>query len=334
MGGAYTKPQEIPSVHFPKFENDLPRLDEKVVAVTGCTTGTGYVCARTCAKKGAHVVMLNRKSERSAEAEKLLAQDVPGAKITAVDCDLQDFSSVRAASDKLKTQFSSSGIDVLCCNAGVMALKDEATKDGYDVQMQTNHLSHFLLTKELFPLLQKAAELRGEARVVQHSSGARNMVKQLEPEYLGKNGGNLGGDSSSMFFGGARWTRYGQTKLANAVYATALHEKLQAAKSKVKSLVVAPGLAATNLQVTTAADGGMAETWIMRWSQSGEDGTMPLLTAVAAQNVESGDFYEPEGTMRMAGLPKKFELSSSCTKPESCSQLWAESEKACGTFTV
>jgi hypothetical protein len=51
-------------------------------------------------------------------------------------------------------------------------------------------------------LLEKAAELRGEARIVHHSSGARKMGGALKPEYLGKNGGNLGGNSSSMFFGG------------------------------------------------------------------------------------------------------------------------------------
>ena len=56
-----------------------------------------------------------------------------------------------------------------------MALPDAATADGYDVQLQTNHLSHFLLARLAFPLLQRAADLRGEARIVQHSSGARKF---------------------------------------------------------------------------------------------------------------------------------------------------------------
>ena len=82
---------------------------------------------------------------------------------------------------------------------------------GYDTQMQTNHLSHFLLTKELLPLLNKAANSRGEARVVNHSSGARSFPSTpLHAKYLGKNGGNLGGNGNSMLFGGARWQRYHQ----------------------------------------------------------------------------------------------------------------------------
>lgn len=79
--------------------------------------------------------------------------------------------------------------------------------------MQTNHLSHFLLTKELFPLLEKAAKARGEART-NHSSGARKFPSSpLQAKYLGKNGGNLGGNGNSMLFGGARWQRYHQVPL-------------------------------------------------------------------------------------------------------------------------
>ena len=60
------------------------------------------------------------------------------------------------------------------------ALKDKATIDGFDVQMQTNHLSHFLLTKLCMPLLDKASQLRNEARIVNHSSIARTQAKKLK----------------------------------------------------------------------------------------------------------------------------------------------------------
>ena len=122
--------------------------------------------------------------------------------MTHVDCDLTDFDAVRKAAGIVAAATKESGIDVLCNNAGVMALADKATKDGYDIQMQTNHLSHFLLTRELYPALQKAVELRGEARIVNHSSFARNgppgtkLTTENTYEYLGKNGGNLGGDGA------------------------------------------------------------------------------------------------------------------------------------------
>jgi NAD(P)-dependent dehydrogenase (short-subunit alcohol dehydrogenase family) len=110
-----------------------------------------------------------------------------------------------------------------------MGLPDVATKDGYDVQMQTNHLSHFLLTEELYPLLQRAKELRGEARVVNHTSEARRVpAVPARPESYGKEGGKLGGDRNGIFFGGPRFDRYHQSKLANTVFTLALKDRASA----------------------------------------------------------------------------------------------------------
>ena len=93
--------------------------------------------------------------------------------------------------------------------------------------MQTNHLSHFLLTKELLPLLNKAAAGKGEARIVNHSSGARKFPSgPLDTKYLGKNGGNLGGNGNSMLFGGARWQRYHQVRSAADGAVRAPHPKI------------------------------------------------------------------------------------------------------------
>ncbi|CAK9038659.1 unnamed protein product [Durusdinium trenchii] len=76
---SYTAPAEIPTRWFPDFEQELPSLQGKVFCVTGCTSGTGLVAATTAAKKGAHVVMLNRQSDRAVAAEKALREQVPGA---------------------------------------------------------------------------------------------------------------------------------------------------------------------------------------------------------------------------------------------------------------
>jgi len=163
------------------LENHGQDMTGKVVVITGTTSGTGFVCARETAKKGASVVLLNRKSVRSQSALKELTESVPGGKYDAVDCDLQSFDSVKSASARIKSTYNV--IDVLVNNVGVMALKDEATVDGYDVQMQTNVLSHFLLTSELFPLIKKSRE----ARIVNHSSMAR-LGGPLVSDYFEKRG--------------------------------------------------------------------------------------------------------------------------------------------------
>jgi NAD(P)-dependent dehydrogenase (short-subunit alcohol dehydrogenase family) len=168
MGSSVAKPTAAPeSKYWAGVRNALPRMDGKNVAITGCTSGMGFVLAKACAELGARIIMLNRPSERANAALKKLTD--AGHNAILVACDLSKFDSVRAAGEELRKQFSDTGIDVLCNNAGVMGLPNEATADGYDVQMQCNHLSHFLLVAEIWPLLEKALALRGDARVVNHS---------------------------------------------------------------------------------------------------------------------------------------------------------------------
>lgn len=97
-----------------------------------------------------------------------------------------------------------------------MAMPDTSTKDDYPQEMQTNHLSQFLLASKLMPCLTAGAKKAGTARIVTHSSGARKHPNtNVNKEHYGKNGGNLGGD-------GNRWERYHQTKLANVCFVQAL----------------------------------------------------------------------------------------------------------------
>ncbi|MFK7991813.1 MAG: SDR family NAD(P)-dependent oxidoreductase [Sandaracinaceae bacterium] len=310
-------------------EKHCADMTGRVVAVTGTTSGTGYVCARELAKLGATVLLLNRESGRATAALAKLKTEVPDATFDAITCDLQDFASVRAAADGISAKYEK--LDVLCNNAGVMALPDQATKDGYDVQMQTNCLSHFLLTKALWPLLEKS----DDARIVNHSSGAR-LGPPLEAKYLAKNGGDLGGDGTeeeNTSFGGPRWARYHQTKLGNCTFTYELHARLEkAGLTQFKSLVAHPGLAATQLQVTTAETGGMdPESEFMKRAQSSEDGALGILRACADPEAMSGDFYGPTG---WTGFPEKLPPEELLTDPENRRIHWEGCEAAVGAFPV
>ena len=328
---------DISSKHFPAFRAGLPSMDGKTVVITGTTSGTGKIAANTMAELGAKVLILNRASDRSTAAFAELCAAHPDADLHAVECDLQSFDSVRAAAAQVAT-LCPEGVDVLANNAGVMALANAATVDGYDIQMQTNHLSHFLLTRELMPLLERAADTHGEARIVNHSSIARMAPsKELHAEHLGKNGGNLGGDGSTiqnMMFTGPRWLRYNQTKLANAAFTAALHRRLQVNGSKVKALVAHPGLANTHLQQTSVAEGGMGSLFtniMMRFSQSPENGTMGLLSCMCLPEAQSGQFYGPgSSTTAMRGKAEPFALESFYDNDATRDLLWNKSEAAIG----
>ena len=325
---------------YPDFAAKLPRQDGKIVVITGCTTGTGYVAAKLSAEKGAHVLMLNRPSERSKKAfEEVKAVASPEAKVTSIDCDLSDFESVKKAAGEVKAAVPQ--LDVLCNNAGVMAFPDQGTKDGYDIQMQTNHLAHFMLTRELFPLLEKAAAIAGEARIVNHSSLARERMKKLEKEYFGKNSGNLGGDEHGTFMDGPRWKRYQQTKLANVVFTNAVHKKLEAQGSKIKSVSCAPGASSTALLNNTESTGELSSimklvipVYAAFFIQSAEDGTMPLLTCMYDSSVKSGDFYEPADAGGMKGASRLTTLAEHCLSEQNEKVLWDCSVEACGEFPL
>jgi NAD(P)-dependent dehydrogenase (short-subunit alcohol dehydrogenase family) len=307
-----------------------------VFVITGTTTGTGFVAAKTAALLGGEVVMLNRSSSRVTDMLQKLKKEAPDAKLVTIECDLQDFASVKKAAQEIKSTYSK--IYCLANNAGIMATPDKATKDGYDAQMQTNHFSHFLLTAELLPLLEKEATETGDARIVSHSSGARNMTKnrRLEEQYFTKNGGNLGGDDGSfMSFSGPRYERYNQTKLANAVFNQGLHNKLVAKNSKVRAVCCDPGLSYTNLSEGVPmgkVEGFVIGLLLPRLAQTPEDGTMGLLLAMMGPDSKSGNHYGPN---MWKGIPIPVKLQSYETDTESIDMLWRTSEEATGvTFSM
>lgn len=320
--------RKIKTLHLDRIiENHTQDMADKVTVITGTTSGTGFVCAREIAKLGGTLLLLNRESERSEASFRLLKEEVPDGNFFPITCDLQVFESVRKAAHKIKSQYVV--VDVLCNNAGVMALKDLATKDGYDVQMQTNCLSHFLLTKELFPLLKKSRE----ARIINHTSNAR-IGGPLEIQYFGKNGGNLGGDGNeaeNFSFSGPRWERYHQTKLANCAFTYGLQQKLEQNKiTNVKSLQAHPGLALTNLASTTAETGGMdANSDFMTQAQSAEDGALGILRACVDKDAESGGFYGPA---EWIGFPELLPPEDLLLDPKNIQTNWEGCEAAVGEF--
>lgn len=294
-------PDLLETKHYPALIDSFPDQAGKTVAITGCTSGMGLVLARTAAQKGARVIMINRPSDR---ADQSLAEVVAiGGEAYQVPCDLLRFESVRAAAPLIKDIAGEGGLDVLVNNAGLMGMQDEATVDGFDVQMQANHLSHFLLTHLVWPFLEKAGDLRGEARVVNHSSGARNNPKRpLGQGYLEARGGQLGGD---RWPGMGKWVRYQQSKLANLLFTYALQDAADRRPgNRVKSICAHPGPANSGLQTKSSHRGTtVLDRYILsstlRIAQSVEDGSCGLARGAFDPAAEGGDFFGPDAKLRV-----------------------------------
>ena len=156
-------------------------------------------------------------------------------------------------------------------------------------------------------------------------------------EYFEANGGNLGGDGTeeeNAAFKGPRWERYHQTKLANAVFTYGLKNKLETAQiSNVIPLLAHPGLAATQLQITTATHGGMdANSGFMNQAQSPEDGATGIIRASVDPEARAGDFYGP--TAGWTGYPDLLEPEEMLYSEDNLRINWDGCEKAVGSFEI
>eukprot|EP00929_Paragymnodinium_shiwhaense_P112892 TRINITY_DN81154_c0_g1_i1.p1 TRINITY_DN81154_c0_g1~~TRINITY_DN81154_c0_g1_i1.p1 ORF type:complete len:421 (-),score=106.05 TRINITY_DN81154_c0_g1_i1:276-1436(-) len=286
-------------LYYNDLVKTLPQLSGKCVAITGTTSGIGYwTAAATVQKAPACLVMLNRPSSRSAKAQEEIAAMAPaGTNVTTVDCDLQSLASVRAAAEQVnKLTGKYGGLDVLALNAGIMTQPDNRTGDGFPLEMQTNHLSHFLLTKLLMPSLKAAAAAGREVRIATQSSMSRGTSFATEGGghlqekfYLKSPAQSLGGDGSD-----AMRERYHQSKLANIVFSMALHNKFaanQATYKNFKAVSAAPGFSLTSLNLPAI----VKTKWLEKaLALSAPDGACSLLTVLYLPSVNSGDFYEPE----------------------------------------
>jgi NAD(P)-dependent dehydrogenase (short-subunit alcohol dehydrogenase family) len=195
-----------------------------------------------------------------------------------------------------------------------MAAPRAYTKDGFELQFGTNHLGHFALTG----LLIGAMAGRPDARVVTVSSGAHRI-------------GTLYFDDLRAERSYNRWRRYGQSKLANLMFALELSRRLARADSEIKSMAAHPGYARTNLQKAAPP---LADRIVMRFSdlfaQSAEMGALCQEYAATYPDLPSGAFIGPDGIGEQRGYPQIVTPSRAALNEENASRLWEISQELTG----
>ncbi len=285
---------------------DIPDQSGRVAVVTGANSGLGLVTARELARAGARVVLACRNTAKGEDAAAQIRRDVPDADVSVAELDLGSLASVRAFADGLEGD-----VDLLINNAGVMAPPRQETADGFELQFGTNHLGHFALTGLLLD--------RVRDRVVTLSSGAHRI-------------GKIDFDDLQRERGYFRWTAYGQSKLANLLFALELDRRLRAAGSPVQSLAAHPGYAATNLQSAAAP---VFDRLFMKLSnaviaQSADMGALPTLYAATKPDVEGGTFVGPDGLGEQRGHPQPVQPSGAARDETVAARLWEVSEELTG----
>jgi NAD(P)-dependent dehydrogenase (short-subunit alcohol dehydrogenase family) len=291
----------------------IPDQGGRTAVVTGANSGLGMVTARELARAGARVVLTCRDLGKGEAATREIERAAPGAPLELEQLDLASLDSVRGFANRFRA--GRGGFDLLINNAGVMATPRRRTADGFELQFGTNHLGHFALTG----LLIGAMEGRPDARVVTLSSTAHRTGRIAFD--------NLGGDR--RYF---RWRAYGQSKLANLLFALELDRRLRAAGSTVKSLAAHPGYAATNLQFAgpPLIDRAVMVIGNLLVAQSDEMGALPTLYAATQPGLEGGTYVGPDGLGEQRGHPKPVSPSRAARDEDAARRLWEVSEQLTG----
>jgi NAD(P)-dependent dehydrogenase (short-subunit alcohol dehydrogenase family) len=284
---------------------DLPDLSGRTVVVTGASSGLGTVTARELARAGAHVVLAVRDV---AKGERAAAGFTGEYEVRALD--LADLASVRAFAAGW-----SGDLDILINNAGIMAVPQSTTADGFEAQIGTNHLGHFALTNLLLGHVTD--------RVVTVSSGAHRLGRmQLD---------DLNWEHRRY----DRWRVYGQSKLANLLFTKELQRRLDEAGSPVRAVAAHPGYASTHLQSHT---GSRVTHLLMNvvgnrlLAQSDEMGALPTLFA-ATQEIPGDSFVGPDGFLEQRGHPTLVGRTKAAQDADAARRLWTLSEELTGVGT-
>jgi NAD(P)-dependent dehydrogenase (short-subunit alcohol dehydrogenase family) len=281
----------------------------KTVVITGGNAGLGWETGRVLAGRGAHVVLACRNLKKGVAAADRMRALSPASRIDMMQLDVADLASVRAFAAAFSARFSR--IDILCNNAGVMAIPFGRTVDGFETQFATNHLGHFALTGRVLDLLARSPH----ARIISVSSHASRIGTMRFDDLHGERA-----------YG--PWSAYGQSKLANLLFTRELTRRLRATHPNVIAVACHPGYSATDLQLVaprvtgSKISGAVIGLGNRLLAQTAAMGALPTLYAAVADEVRGGDYIGPNGFMEWRGFPKKVAPARRATRDDDAQRLW------------
>ena len=297
-------------------ERDIPDLTGRTAVVTGANGGLGFQTALGLAGAGAHVVLAARDPSKTAAAEVRIRERYPSASLEVAPLDLGDLARVSAAAQQVLERHDR--IDVLVNNAGVIAMPQRTTVDGFELQLGVDHLGHWAFTAHLLPALLRAPA----ARVVTVTSTARLRGRPLDPA-----------DPHLRRRYGA-WASYSQAKMANYHFGLGLQQQFSRAGISASSLLAHPGLSNTDLQARAVREGGAGrvgaffEAFTARSGMTPLEGARPQLRAATDPRAKGGELYAPRfgshGPAVRRPILRRFDLQ------KQIDVLWEVSERETG----
>lgn len=293
---------------------DIPPQDGRTALITGSNAGLGLATAKALAAKGAKVLLAcrNAAKARAAVAE---VRAVATGPVEALPLDLASLASVAACAGQVLG--SEDRLDLVVNNAGLMAIDEARTEDGFEMQIGVNHLGHFALDAQLLPLVLSTPG----SRILSMSS-------------FGHRAGTV--DTTDLNFQRRRynrWTAYFQSKLANLLFTLELQRRLTEAGQQTIALTAHPGGTHTDLGTEGGGISNMLLRPMMRFAQPVDRGALPMLRAATDPKAKGGQFYGPR--YKVMGPPGLETPSRQARDADNARRLWTVSEELTGiSFAV
>lgn len=296
-------------------ESNRTSVEAGRVIITG-TGGLGFETALVLAKLGWQVIIAGRHAGKGAAAVKEIKNQVPEASLVFEQVDLADLASIAAFGRRLNAVYDR--VDMLINNAGVMTPpRRQVTADGFELQFGVNYLGHFALTSHILPLLR-----RGRTPKVINVSSIANRDARINFEDL---------QSVRAY---KPFEAYGQSKLAQLMFAFELQRRSQANGWGIASMAAHPGLARTEL--IPNGSGRLSGSFLLRqllWFvfQSPAQGARPTLFAATSPAANPGGYYGPDKWSEVRGSPAPARIPERAQNHKDAAQLWEMSERLTGS---
>ncbi|MEY3894122.1 MAG: hypothetical protein RIR78_900 [Actinomycetota bacterium] len=287
--------------------SDIGDLTGKSFLITGGTSGIGKETALELARAGAHVTITARDAAKGAAVVAEIAKE----RVAFQLLDLADLASVK----KFAKEFTKP-VDVLILNAGVMATPFSLTKDGFEMQMGTNHLGHFALAGLL---REKVSE-----RIVAVSSQMHrtSRISGITEDELRNRCRGIGAYNP--------WSAYALSKLANLLFIHEFERRSNRNGWGIEAIAAHPGYAATNLISGASVQDRAGSLANAIFAQSAARGALPTLCAATFPGLYGASYIGPDGFMELRGFPKLTRAAAIAYDQRLAAQLWSVSEELTG----
>lgn len=281
-------------------------MEEKVIVITGATSGIGKVTAMELAKTGARIAIVARNKAKALQVQDEIKARTSNESIGIFIADLSSLSDIRNVATKIKATYNK--IDVLINNAGlIMTGKREVSKDGNELTLATNHLGPFLLTSLLFDVIKQSEA----GRIINVSSEAYKMAK---PDF----------ENIQLTKGYSAIKAYSNSKLYNLLFTYELSKRIKQNGLAVTVNALHPGVINTGFGKKSTGFAGFVFKRLSAFFKSPDKGaeTSIFLATSGTLDDVSGKYFKNK---------KVKTTNNKLVTPENAQQLWATSEQLTGT---